>query len=286
MIEKLAAALLAAAAAFLLACAVRERFDEDRALARFDSGALRWRLLLSDLMREGRIDASFGGRRLLATSVGAGAVAGFCAFGPAGAVAGLILAPLAIGRVIKARRRRHAARVDACAAEFALALASSLAAGRSVRGALLTAGASTPQPLADELDRAVVDLTLGGGIGDALASLRSRTGSTRIESLAGAIELHRGSGGDLVRLMRELADAFRERDRALRDAHAASAQARFTAIVVAAIPFGVAAVLELAEPGAVAGALVYLPTAMMLLVAVALMGAGVALSQRLGSARE
>jgi tight adherence protein B len=147
---------------------------------------------------------------------------------------------------------------------------------------LLTAGAATPEPLATELDRAAVDLTLGGGIGDALASLRSRTNSARIESLAGAIELHRGSGGDLVRLMRELADAFRARDRALRDAHSASAQARFTAIVVAAIPIVFGAALELAAPGSVTGALGLLPTAMMLAISIALMALGVALAYRIG----
>ena len=94
--------------------------------------------------------------------------------------------------------------------------------------------------------------------------------------------------GDTVlmsRLMRELADAFRARDRAIRDAHSASAQARFTAIVVAAIPILVAAALELAAPGAVTGALTLLPTAMMLGVSVALMSCGVLMSHRIAEGR-
>lgn len=286
MTARVAAAVLAGSAVCLSAAAAREFFDEDRAFERFDVSALRWRLLFGDVFREGRIDDSFGSRRLLAVTLAAGAVGGFCLLGLFGFVAGLVLAPVSVRWAIRARRRRYAAQIDACAAELALALASALAAGRSVRGALLTAGASTPQPLAAELDRAVVDLALGGGIGDALAALRSRTGSTRIESMAGAIELHRGSGGDLVKLMRELADAFRDRDRALRDAHSASAQARFTAIVVAAIPVCVLAALELASPGSVSGALSLVPTALMMAVAIALMAFGVALSQRLGSASE
>jgi tight adherence protein B len=249
-------------------------------------GTQRWRHIFRQLLHEGRIDESFGGRRLFASALAAGALAGFSALGLAGIPLGMVIAPLALRSLLRARRRRYAARIDACAAELALALASALAAGRSVRGALLTAGAATPEPLATELNRAAVDLTLGGGIGDALASLRSRTNSARIESLSGAIELHRGSGGDLVRLMRELADAFRDRDRALRDAHAASAQARFTAIVVAAIPLMFAAALELAVPGAVSGAFALVPTAMMLVASIALMGCGVALAQRLGRTAE
>lgn len=243
----------------------------------------RWRALARELAREGRIDDSFGGRRLLAATAAAGAVAGWSALGAVGIAAGAAIGPLALRGLVRARRRRHAARIDACSAELAQALASSLAAGRSVRGALLTAGAATPQPLAAELDRAAIDLTLGGSVTDALAALRSRTGSSRIESLAGAIELHRGSGGDLVRLMRELAEAFRARDRAIADAHAASAQARYTAYVVAAIPVGVAAMIELARPGAVTGAVGFVPTAVMLLISAALMSLGVLLARRISA---
>jgi tight adherence protein B len=272
----------AVVSALLAAIAVRESFREAPDFSRVGSGTQRWGFIFRQLFDEGRIDESFGGRRVFTVALAGGAIAGFSAIGFPGIFLGVLLAPLALRSGLAARRRRYAARIDGCAAELALALASALAAGRSVRGALLTAGAATPEPLATELNRAAVDLTLGGGIGDALASLRSRTNSARIESLAGAIELHRGSGGDLVRLMRELAEAFRDRDRALRDAHAASAQARFTAIVVAAIPLVFAAGLELAVPGAVSGAFSLLPTAMMLGVSVFLMACGVALAQRLG----
>lgn len=279
---RLAAAVLAAAAAVfaVYGCAALPTGAKD--FAQLGNGALRWRLIARQLLHEGRIDESFGGRKLFAAALAVGAVGGFTALGLFGIPIGIALAPFGLRAAIRSRRRRYAARIDSCAPELALALASALAAGRSVRGALLTAGAATPEPLATELDRAAVDLTLGGGISDALASLRSRTNSGRIESLAGAIELHRGSGGDLVRLMRELADAFRARDRALRDAHSASAQARFTAIVVAAIPLVVGAALELAAPGSVTGALALLPTAMMLGTSIALMAFGVALAHRIG----
>jgi tight adherence protein B len=279
------AVLLAAVAAGLTIHAISSMRVRSSDFSRLGSRAHRWQLIGRQLLDEGRIDESFGGRKLFGSSLALGAVAGFMAVGPLGVPAGMATAPVALRAVIRSRRRRYAARIDACAPELALALASSLAAGRSVRGALLTAGVATPEPLAGELDLAAVDLTLGGGIGDALAALRSRTSSARIESLAGAIELHRGSGGDLVRLMRELADAFRARDRATRDAQSASAQARFTAIVVAAIPLLVAIVLELAAPGAVTGALTLLPTAMMLGFSVVLIVCGVALSHRLAGAK-
>lgn len=281
-----AAALLSASAAVLTLAAVRERFVGIDLAA---LGRARHRRLAPQLRRmaaEGTIDESFGGGRVLAGTLCAGAVAGFSLLGLAGVPLGMLAAPAAVRWALGWRRRRHAAQLDAGAAELAQALASSLAAGRSVRGALLTAAGATPRPLSDEIERVAIDLTLGRGTEDALAALRWRTGSSRVESLAGAISLHRGSGGDLVRLMRELAEAFRDRDRALRDARSASAQARFTAVVVAAIPLVVAVVLELTSAGAVSGALRLLPTALMLAVSASLMGFGVVLSRRIAAVRE
>lgn len=279
---RIAASALAASAAVFAVYGSSLALAAGDGVYRFGSGAERWRLIARQLFDEGRIDDSFGGPRFFTASLAIGAVGGFTALGVLGIPVGMALSPFFLRAAVRSRRRRYAARIDACAPELALALASSLAAGRSVRGALLTAGAATPEPLSGELDRAAVDLTLGGAIADALASLRSRTSSARIESLAGAIELHRGSGGDLVRLMRELADAFRARDRALRDAHSASAQARFTAIVVAAIPVVVFAGLELISPGSVTGALTMIPTAMMLGISIAMMAFGVLLAHRIG----
>lgn len=282
--ERIGVALLAAAAAGFAVHAVWERIGAVDALSGISTRTTRFRRAARELVDEGRIDELFGGRRLLLLSVLGGAVIGFSLLGFGGVALGMALAPIAVRKAIESRRRRYAGKIDVCAAELATALASSLSAGRSVRGSLLTVSVSTPEPLAGELERSVVDLTLGGSVADALASLRSRTHSSRIEALAGAIELHRGSGGDLVCLMRELADAFRERDRAARDALTASAQARFTALVVAAIPVVVALVLELALPGSVSGTFSLLPTALMMASATVLVVLGVLLCQRLAAA--
>jgi len=279
---RLIAACLAAAsaAAFALLLANFQRRKPGAAV--LIAQRRQWRAQLRRIVNEGELDRSFGSPRTLAAMVGFGALAGYLVLGPLASPAGALAAPLVARALIKARRARFTRQIDAGAADLAQALASALAAGRSIRGALLIAGQSTPEPLAGEVDRAAVDLTIGGSVADVLAGLRARTESDRIEAIAGAIELHRTSGGDLVALMRELAAAFRDRDRALRDAHAASAQARFTAVLVAAIPLVVLAGLEAAAPGAVTGALRLVPTAMMLLVALALLAGGVALTFRIG----
>lgn len=222
------------------------------------------------------------GRRQRLIASGLAAVLGFSLLGPAGAVAAAIAAPWLRTRVMNWRRSRAAARIDEGCTELALALSSALAAGNSVRGALLVAGPALEGPIRDEIDKLAVDLTLGMSVEDSMAALRDRTRSPRVEALAGALALHRGSGGDLVMLMRELASAFRGRDRALRDARSASVQARYTAGVVAVIPLAAGGLCELIAPGSIVGTLSFLPTAAMLALALVGILVGVVASWRVG----
>ena len=63
------------------------------------------------------------------------------------------------------------------------------------------------------------------------------------------------AGGDLVSLLRRYADAAAARERARADARSATAQARFTGLLVAAMPAGAALLAELLAPGFVTGLL-------------------------------
>ncbi len=288
-VPALAAALAGVAGSGVVIAAVRVAQSDAagrliaRGRSRINYTAFQWREMFALLLSEGRVDAAVGQRRAGMVAALVAGLIGFSLIGPLGAALGAGTVPLVWRSVLRARRRRYAKRIDAGCAELATALAAALSAGNSVRGALLVAGTTTPEPLAAELQKLGVDLALGNSVGDALAGLRGRTNSTRIESLVGAIKLHQGSGGDLILLVRELSDAFRARDRALRDAQSATVQARYTAGIVAAIPLGMAVICELAKPGSVTGALNYLPTAVMLVVAAAIMALGTFGSWRIGS---
>jgi len=276
------AAVPAASASGALAAAALMRTGH---LASVLPAIARWRAALSDASAGGAVIDGKRRRRTASAAALAGVAAGYSLLGAGGAALGLVAGPLALRGILDARRNRYAVQIDACAAEFATALAAVLSSGNSVRGALLAAPAATPRPLRAEAERAAVDLALGQSVVDALAGMRGRTGSARIEALTGAIALHRGSGGDLVSLLRELAAAFRARDAARRDARTSTAQARFTAIVVGAIPLTLAIAGELAKPGAVSGVFEFAPTAMLMAVACALVGAGGWACHRAGRVR-
>src|SRR5438094_893566 len=73
--------------------------------------------------------------------------------------------------------------------------------------------------------------------------------SPRIEALCAAIATHQLAGGDLAELPRRFAAAAAERERSVAEARPATAQARFTGLLVVAMPLGAAALGELADPG-------------------------------------
>jgi tight adherence protein B len=94
------------------------------------------------------------------------------------------------------------------------------------------------------------------------------------------------TGGDVAALMRRLAAASAERDRVDDEARAATTQARFTGLLVVALPAGAALFAELLEPGFISRVLEEPASAAMLVAAGGLQLLGFALIRRLGRPSE
>jgi tight adherence protein B len=124
-----------------------------------------------------------------------------------------------------------------------------------VRGALTAAArdGGVTGPAEEELRVVAAALELGERTQDVLGALarRNRAPATRgpLDTLVAAILLQRDAGGDLAGLLRDLAAALEQRGRVVADARSATAQARFTASLVTALPVAALALGELAQPG-------------------------------------
>ena len=81
------------------------------------------------------------------------------------------------------------------------------------------------------------------------ARSRGARGQGPCDTLAAAILLQRDAGGDLAGLLRSLAAALEARGRVVAEARSATAQARFTALLVTGLPVAGLALAELAQPG-------------------------------------
>lgn len=170
-----------------------------------------------------------------------------------GPLVGVVLAaagPVVAAKAMTVARRRRRERLASAAPAVARAVADALGGGHSVAGAVEeAAGSGVPGPAAAELRALAAELALGVPAEDALEAWRARAGHAVYDAIAAAIMLQRDAGGDLAELLRRLAEALEEQVRAEADARGLTAQARFTALIVALLPLGAAAVAELASPG-------------------------------------
>ena len=136
-------------------------------------------------------------------------------------------------------------------------------------------------PCAAEISRLAAELELGTPTQAALGELRSRLGSPRVDSFCAALLSQRLAGGDLAGLLRRFAEGAAERDRVAEDARTATAQARFTGLLVVAMPGGAALFAELIEPGFGSRLLGSPPAVALIAVAAFLQAAGFATIRRL-----
>ena len=186
---------------------------------------------------------------LAATLLGAGWLLG----GPWVGLAGATTGPWMLTRILDVRRRRWQRALAAGAPHVARALADALAGGHAIRGALAEAArAHSAGPVVDaELRGAAAALALGERTDVVLERLRDRGAAPGWETVVAAVLLQRDAGGDLAGLLRTVAADLEASARAEADARAVTAQARFTANIVCALPLAGAALAELASPGVV-----------------------------------
>ena len=210
----------------------------------------RWLEPLGALRREGRVPTVPERRRLALVGAGALLAGGWLVAGPVAGAACAAGGPLGAGRLVRARRERWRAELARAAPGAARALADALAGGHAVRGALaVVAEGSVPGAAGAELRAAARALALGARTEDVLERLRGRAAAPAWDTIVGASLLQRDAGGDLAGLLRSIAAGLEEAARVEADARSATAQARFTAWLVALLPVGAAALAELADPG-------------------------------------
>jgi tight adherence protein B len=237
------------------------------------------------LGREGRDPGVAERRRLLLAGAALAFLAGSVLVG---LTAGLLLAaagPWAVARLLRARRDRYRRAVDAELPALALALADALAGGHSLRGAIGEATRSLGGAAGHELRRASAELAAGARTESALEAMRSRVRSERLDTVVAACLIQRRAGGDLARLLRESARAMEESARLEGELRAATAQARFTGLLVVALPLGGAVLAELASPGWLAGLWGSFLTAWLVGIAIFLQLLAAVLIHRLGKVR-
>ena len=164
-------------------------------------------------------------------------------------IAGIVAGPLiggggvacvALIAYLVRRRRRSALRHRAAEqiADAVSALSAGLRAGLSLPQAFAYARDEAEEPLRGELASLVDGIDTGTPISEALAEWADAHDSEDARLIAGVLDLHRRSGGDLPIVLDGLAGTLRERRAAHREVRALTAQARLSGVILGMLPIG------------------------------------------------
>jgi tight adherence protein B len=241
---------------------------------------------LRRIASEGYVPSAEEQRRLALLGSAAIAAMAVLLTGPGPLAVAAAAGPWCVGALVARRREGYRRAVERSVPDIASAIADAISGGHSVRGALAAAANSLDGPSSAELKRVAADLELGASTVDALGGMRGRLRSERVDSLSSALLSQQVVGGDVAALMRRLAVAAAERDRVDDEARAATTQARFTGLLVVALPAGAALFAELLQPGFILRVLAEPASAAMLVAAAGLQMMGFAVIRRLGRPSE
>lgn len=115
-------------------------------------------------------------------------------------------------------------------------MASGLRSGLGLQQSLRLVVAETPDPARYEYSRVLGQANIGVSIYDALDDLAARMERNEPLMMARVIRIQSQTGGDLARVLEQLANTIKERRRMRRKIRSLTAEGRAGALVIAALP--------------------------------------------------
>jgi tight adherence protein B len=161
-----------------------------------------------------------------------------------GAVIGLVLPHLYL-RLQRGRRLGQFERQFASALD---SIANSMQVGLSASQALEMVSRDMPAPLGPEFEQVVREMGMGLGLGEALDNLAERVPLQDVQIFAAAVHIQHRTGGHLSGVLRGIATTVRERVNLRGEIRSLTAQQRYSAFIVGALPFFLALVLKIFSP--------------------------------------
>ncbi|MCL1594218.1 MAG: type II secretion system F family protein [Actinomycetia bacterium] len=157
----------------------------------------------------------------------------------------LILIRAWIGQKAKRRERAFADQL----VDVLQLMSGSIRSGFGLMQAMNTVAQEVSAPAGEEFQRVKIETQLGRDTNDALTAMAARVGNEDFKWVVEAIEIHREVGGDLADILDSVMDTVRDRNRVRRQIRSLSAEGRVSGLVLAILPFGIAAAMAVMNPG-------------------------------------
>jgi tight adherence protein B len=156
-----------------------------------------------------------------------------------------LLSPFVVLKIVAQRRTRA---FDRQLPDVLATIASTLRAGHGLRTALRAIADDSAAPACEEFSRVLGEERLGRPLDEAIAAMCERIGSSDLEYVATAVNVQTQTGGSLAGLFDTLSETVRERQRHARKVKALTSLGRMSAIVLVAMPIGLAGLMTLISP--------------------------------------
>ncbi|HEY9147720.1 MAG TPA: type II secretion system F family protein [Gammaproteobacteria bacterium] len=164
----------------------------------------------------------------------------------------MIALPVSIFLPILYLMRKRQARSEAFLKQLPDALdylARSLRAGNPFSASLKSLAAEMPDPIGTEFGITFEELNYGLEFDEALKNLARRSGSEEMNYFVTAVLIQRTTGGNLADMLNRLSAIMRSRAATYREIRILSAEMKMSANVLVLLPFFVAAVMSVTNPG-------------------------------------
>ena len=122
-------------------------------------------------------------------------------------------------------------------------VSNALRAGFSFMQAMELISREMEPPISDEFAHATADMSMGITLENALEHMIKRVDSADFELVVTAVLIQREVGGNLAQILDNISDTINERIKMKREILALTAQGRFSALVLLALPFVAAAIM-------------------------------------------
>lgn len=161
------------------------------------------------------------------------------------ALVGLMLPRLFVLFKVKQREKKIAAELP----DFISVLANTLKAGFSLQQALVATAAEMEDPLAEELQRVLVEARISGKLTKSLRTMAARIASKDMDWVVDAVEINQTVGGDLVEVLESVGKTIRERITLRAQVNALAAEGKMSAGVLFVLPPGLLVTISVVNPG-------------------------------------
>ena len=175
-----------------------------------------------------------------------GMTAGHGLWGPAGGcVSGVLLCVVYLKLRIHRRQRAFSNQLG----DTLLMVANAMRAGFSFVQSMDMVSREMAAPMGDEFAKVMAEIRLGATIETALENMALRIGSNDFQLMVAAVLIQRQVGGNLAQILDTIGGTVQNRIRMKREVRTLTAQGRSAGYILAALPFAMAGILSLLQPG-------------------------------------